>query len=736
MAKKRKLKPKQTFRIIRNIFVIGFFSSWVATQYLAHISFYQKALGQGLFYQNIYLYFPWKWYFWIEKFGAEIPKKMLFTTLSISILPPAILGYTYYLLIKPKNSGNYGTAKWADTQDIKDMNLSHKYGVVLGKSPYGSHPILRDNSDRHILMSAPTRMGKGINTVTPSALDWEGSVIFNDIKGELWDLTSGYRQKILGQKTLMFCPVDTEGVSCHFNPLDFISLGTYDEFGDVSMIAQTLIDTEGKGESDHWITSAINFITGVILHVKYSKENASLTDVVNFIASPNQPIQDTLADVLGIPREGEDGDEYEARTGKSLESGETSFNHLDRFENKNLLKELYQYEGSNQDINCWTHPLVAKEFTTLFSTPDKERGSIISTATQKLKIFLDPLIAKHIQTSDFTIKQLKEEKVSLYLVTPPKQLDRTKAIMRLILTEVVYGLTDRMKFGNKKLSWKEKIIKKIENWKKKITGFFFIDPSKNRILLLIDEFPSLGKLEIIEKSMAYIAGFGLKALLITQSLNQFRKIYGKDNYIQDNCSIQLYLTPNDMESAKMISEMLGKETVKTESRSRKATSFIGGTTISYGETGRELMTAGEVKILPYEEVIMFVTGQNPILGNKLFYYKENKYVQKLYDVPKKSDTLISFHKKQEENIEEENRKLFEEKERISRREEQHKQALLDRIQSEIYILQSLQKIHGTFGLEKNMEEELNLLYQKLQEVESGGRDSYYPDVLEDTRKVS
>lgn len=642
-------------KIVKFSIIFFILSSIIATQYFAHYTGYNRMLGGiTIFKTNYKIYFPFSYFFWQEIYRNEVPNliKRINNYYYLSTLLFFIL---LLILLKGKSKNTvHGSARWANNEEMRKMDLYRGTGVVLGCDPRGT--LLHDNSDRHLALFAPTRMGKGINSVTPTCYDWLNSMVINDIKGELWGLTAGYRKDVLKQKVFMYCPIDTDGISCSYNPLDFISIGTSAEFEDVSIISKTLIDVEGKGDSDHWITSAINLLNGVLLHVKYANKNASLTDVVEFISPTTGSFADSLADILGVPREDEEDEENVAlRSGCTADEievneegeeiyptkGYAAFDHLKYFEDKDLFKKIYKYKGTKLDLNAKLHPLVAKEFMSIYETPDKERGSIISTLKQKLKIFMDPVIADHIRHSDFTIKQLMEEKCTLYLVTPPKSIARTKPILRLVFTQVVFLLTNRMKFDIPEKQKKLNIFSKIsENFKTKainIQNYFYpeIKKSKNSILLLIDEFPSLGKLDVIEESMSYIAGYGLKTFLISQSLQQFKKIYGKDNYILDNCSIQLYLTPNDPETPKMLSETLGKYTVKTESWSKKGMELMPTKSISW--IGRELMTASEIRTLPYEEILLFITGQNPIKGKKLFYYDDERYKNKKLPAPKVSD---------------------------------------------------------------------------------------------------
>lgn len=664
---KNRKDDKSFLLFLKIVFISAVLEVVFATYYFAHLLNYQKILG-GINILGYKIYFPFAYPIWLLKYGHRVPIAIEKVNFAVVISFGGIFLILLIIFSKRNAVTVHGTAKWASMDEIDKMNLKSEYGLVLGCDP--KNKIMKDNSDRHVFMAAPTRGGKGINSVTPTAFDWNKSMVINDIKGELWGLTSGYRKHVLGQKVFCFAPVDTDGISCQYNPLDFIAIGTGKEFEDVSVISQTLIDVEGKGESDHWITSAINLLNGIILHVKYANPNASLVDVVQFLTPPTMSFADQIADILGVPREDEEDETGVAlRTGAKppignkwtydqkgeliySTKGTAAFDHLKHFEDKKLFKKIYNYQGTELDKEARLHPLVTREFMSIYKTPDKERGSIISTASQKLKIFLDPIIAKHIKKTDFTIKQLLEEKCTLYLVTPPKSIHRTRALLRLAFTQIVFQLTDRMTFDTKgkiqknfieKL--KDDLVKNIKDKFKK--AYDYVRPlknskEKNRLLLMIDEFPSLGKLEIVEQSMSYVAGYGLKFFLVAQSLNQFKKIYGKDNYILDNCSIQIYLTPNDPETPKMISEMFDTYTEKVVTQSKKGFDLMPTYTTSY--VPRKLMTAGEVRTLPYKEIILMITGQNPIHGKKLFYYKDQRYEEKKIPALDCSDILEEVKK--------------------------------------------------------------------------------------------
>lgn len=555
------------------------------------------------------------------------------------------IGIVFLIFMKRKTPDYYGTARFSDREEIDKMGITKnpEDGVVLGMTE--DNKLITDSGVEHIINMAPTRTGKGINTVLPTLWTWKSSVIVNDIKGECWDLTSGYRRSILKQKCIFFNPMDDTGEGISYNPLELVKVGTKSEQEDSRAIAITLLDTDGKGESDHWISSAVNLLTAVILHTKYVNVNASFIDVMKFLEDPKEPLIDKIGAVIG--KELNDYGDIVDKTKKD-ENGEIAkdendedikippFNHYQSLRQQGInnlsFNELYM-----QDTTL--HPLVGSTFATIFATPDKERGSIFSTCINKLSIFKDPRVMNNIKKSDVTPKDIMNNRISLYLITPPKAIKMTKPLFRLILTQTIYELTDKMEFNNRKKIDIEKKKKgmNLSEVQKSLNKFVYeekVDYSKlknKRILFLIDEFPALGNLSLFEEALAYIAGYGLKALLIVQSINQLNKIYGKDNSIIDNCRTQLYFTPNDKDTPKMISDMMGNKTEKIITRSGKGF-FMENRSESY--QARALMTAGEIRVLPYEKLLLLLSGKNPIKGNKIFWFKHKKFKDNAdYNIP-------------------------------------------------------------------------------------------------------
>jgi type IV secretion system protein VirD4 len=147
---------------------------------------------------------------------------------------------------------------------------------------------------------------------------------------------------------------------------------------------------------------------------------------------------------------------------------------------------------------------------------------------------------------------------------------------------------------------------------------------------MIDELPSLGRLEILQSSLAFMAGYGIKGYLICQDTAQLSAAYGKDETIMANCHVQVAYAPNKMETAELISKMAGSMTVSQEQRSYSGSRFgvRGHVQVNTHETERPLITADEVRRLPADDALIFVSGHAPIYGKKIKYYNDQTFSQR------------------------------------------------------------------------------------------------------------
>ena len=259
------------------------------------------------------------------------------------------------------------------------------------------------------------------------------------------------------------------------------------------------------------------------------------------------------------------------------------------------------------------HPVVASAARELSDKSDNERSGVLSTAMSFLGLYRDPTVAAVTSHCDWRIADLLDgdHPVSLYLVVPPSDISRTKPLIRLILNQIGRRLTES-------LDGSDGIAR------------------KQRLLLMLDEFPALGRLDFFESALAFMAGYGLRAFLIAQSLNQIDKAYGQNHSILDNCHVRVAFASNDERTAKRISDALGTATELRAQRNyagHRLAPWLGHLMVSRQETARPLLTPGEVMQLPPTDELVLVSGHAPIRATKLRYFEDGNFTCRLIDPP-------------------------------------------------------------------------------------------------------
>ena len=247
------------------------------------------------------------------------------------------------------------------------------------------------------------------------------------------------------------------------------------------------------------------------------------------------------------------------------------------------------------------HPVIAAAARELLNKSENERSGVLSTAMSFLGLYRDPIVAAVTGRCEWRIADLVdgERPVSLYLVVPPSDISRTKPLIRLILNQIGRRLTEDLQAR----------------------------AGRRRLLMLLDEFPALGRLDFFETALAFMAGYGLKAFLIAQSLNQIEKAYGPNNAILDNCHVRVAFATNDERTAKRISETLGTATELRAMRNyagHRLSPWLGHLMVSRQETARPLLTPGEVMQLPSTDALVLASGCAPLRVKKARYYADRQ----------------------------------------------------------------------------------------------------------------
>lgn len=259
------------------------------------------------------------------------------------------------------------------------------------------------------------------------------------------------------------------------------------------------------------------------------------------------------------------------------------------------------------------HPVVASAAREVLNKSENERSGVLSTAMSFLGLYRDPTVAATTAACDWRIVDLVDatRPVSLYLVIPPSDISRTKPLVRLVLNQIGRRLTERLEG----------------------------DPAKRRkhqLLMMLDEFPALGRLDFFETALAFMAGYGIRAYLIAQSLNQISKAYGENNSILDNCHVRIAFSSNDERTAKRISDALGTATELRAQRNyagNRLSPWLSHVMVSRQETARPLLTPGEVMQLPAADELVLLSGLPPIRAKKLRYYEDRNFVVRVAPAP-------------------------------------------------------------------------------------------------------
>lgn len=595
-----------------------------ATQYFAAKANYHPALGES--FNSIYP--PWKIVEWYSVWHERFPEELMGAGGAGTMVAAAGLLAMSITKIVTANSSKanqylHGSARWAVKKDIQEAGLLPREktllqtvtgkdtptptGVYVGgwQDKDGEFHYLRHSGPEHVLCYAPTRSGKGVGLVVPTMLSWPASAVVTDLKGELWALTAGWRQKHAKNKVLRFEPAAANG-GVRWNPLDEIRLETEYEVGDVQNLAQLIVDPDGKGLESHWAKTSFALLVGVILHALYiAKHNggyATLPKIDAMLADPERDISELWSEM-------------------------TTFGH----------------------VNGQVHPAVGAAARDMIDRPEDEAGSVLSTAKSYLSLYRDPVVARNVSRSDFRIKDLMhmDDPATLYIVTQPNDKARLRPLVRIMVNMVVRLLADKMDFENGRP----------------------VAHYKNRLLMMLDEFPSLGKLEILQESLAFVAGYGIKCYLICQDINQLKSRetgYGPDETITSNCHVQNAYPPNRVETAEHLSRLTGQTTVVKEqitTSGKRTSAMMGQVSRTIQEVQRPLLTPDECLRMPGPrksesgeievagDMVVYVAGYPAIYGKQPLYFKDPVFQKRAaIPAPLKSDFTVLVVEDEEQDI--------------------------------------------------------------------------------------
>ena len=303
--------------------------NWIVTQHVARLFGYASGLGPSLI-GNIYV--PWAWLVWwtrwhwaeqLEPLWELCLRQTAYPLFAAGVLAAGSIIVARHL-VSDDTPDLHGSARWSNAREVWATGFlapvrilprwlrrwlvsaglqkapRRRDGIYLGAwRERGRLHYLRDCGSGHVLLEAPTRAGKGVNTIVPTLLAWPHSALIHDFKRELWPLTAGARQQN-GSLCFKFDPANPDDPGVRYNPLEEVRLRTPYETGDVQNVVEILVDPEGNGlnSDSHWVQAGKSLLTGAILHLLYTEPAKTLRGLSGLLSDPESKIQETVERIM------------------------------------------------------------------------------------------------------------------------------------------------------------------------------------------------------------------------------------------------------------------------------------------------------------------------------------------------------------------------------------------------------------------------------------------------------
>lgn len=508
--------------------------------------------------------------------------KEINTALIFACFFPLILLFDF----SPKTRGSGRLAKGKDIfypEKIKGTNIvdfKAEKGLILGEY-HGKRLI--DNSNTHAMITAPTGSGKSVSMAMPTLLDgYDSSCIIADLKGDLYKLSAGYRQKGMNNKCF-FLDFSDYG-SCSYNPLSIIKKGSISEFAYTRLVAVNIVKaaTGDSSNDQFWIDSSIMLLQGIILYSLYSVKNRVITmnDVNNFLNKEN--VKNYV---------------------KWLKA---NFRIT-----KKEVKKITGYYGDNMKLlKKRIHPEIERAFNGIIDTPDETFTSVLMTLKTTLNSFLETVTRDIVRENTFIAKDIAfyKKPISLYLKTEFKQLKTQLPLLNIILGSIITELLPREESGK-------------EYYK-----------NKRQIMFLLDEFPAFGRIDIIEKTITFARSFGIKYVLVTQDSKQLNKVYDPNSSFWTNCKVKCFFNlDDDLNNIEMLSKLTGTKTVKE----RPPMFGLFGTKLTQNIRGnyvqKPVLSVEEIRGLKENRAILMLGNKTAVIDKGVYF--ENRELEERTRIP-------------------------------------------------------------------------------------------------------
>lgn len=470
----------------------------------------------------------------------------------------------------PGKTGGIVNSSWLDPAELVGSKWAYRdaaskavQGLILG---YRNDRGIGSIDDRHVLTVVGTRGGKGVSLIVPNLLTYDGSILAIDPKGELAAITSKARRK-KGQKVVILDPFNTSGLGSmdSFNPLDMLDAKSVTVIDDAGMVADALI--VGSDREPHFTDTARILSKIVILFtLQLPKEDRNLVTVFRLLAGSDKRLKDIT-------------DRSEGKIKGSA--------------------ALFALLGTCRDLFDGVVAGMAENFAQM---ADRELSGVLSTARTQLEFLGSKTMERVLQSSDFTLSELKTGRATVYLCLPGMNMGTHARWLRVILNLAL-------------VAFERTRVK-----------------TDIPVLLVLDEFPVLGNMKSIETAAGLMAGFGVKLWLVVQDIGQLSRLY-KDSWetFIGNAGVMTFYSNLDKKTLDYLSDKLGQTAVLVEQSNDTTLSqrHAGGTGRREELRVQRLAAPNELEKLLNRDnrrVLVIAAGQSPVILQRMLYYEDKPFV--------------------------------------------------------------------------------------------------------------
>lgn len=498
-------------------------------------------------------------------------KSLRFTLLiSIAIVPFAYAFIGFVALLNKNKRALHGAARFATLKEARNIGLVDPKEVdkTILVGKFKGN-YLSFGGYQFVMLAAPTRSGKGVGVVIPNCLNYSDSLVVLDIKFENYNITSGFRAEH-GQEVYLFAP--------------------FGRFNENEPIEKQKFKTHRWNPLDYVSTdpaARIQDIDAIATSIYTSKDEKDqfwndqakeMFRALCLMVLETNGIQHTLGEIL----------RQSSGKGKPLQE------HIKDMINKAVA------EGHPYSDAC------TNALNRVINTSDNTFNNILSTFNSKLLIFANPRVDAATSASDFDLRQVRRKRMTIYLGISPADLGIASFIVNL--------------FFNQLLNLNTRTLPED-------------DPSlKYQCLLIMDEFTSIGRVDMIQKSISYQAGYNMRVLTIIQNKSQLEDVYGKSGALtlMSNHALMVMYAPSPVvqSDANEYSEMLGYQTVKSMSKSRQHGRALSNSE-SVSDQKRALMMPQEIKELGRWKEIVSLENCKPIYCDKIKYFDDPSFTSRI-----------------------------------------------------------------------------------------------------------